>query len=70
MITCMNMRGDGGDEDEYEEEDGTSVGQEESCHGVIEKIKDGGVKTFSFIAAEGGWSISTVVKHWSLLFFQ
>lgn len=32
----------------------TSVGQEESCRGVIEEIKDGGVKTFSFIAAWGG----------------
>ncbi len=31
-----------------------SVGQEGSCQGVIEEIKDGGVKTFSFIAGEGG----------------
>lgn len=30
-----------------------SVGHEESCQGMIEKIKDGGVKTFSFIAGEG-----------------
>lgn len=30
-----------------------SVGQEASCQGMIEKIKDGGVKTFSFIAGEG-----------------
>lgn len=30
-----------------------SVGQEKSCQGMIEKIKDGGVKMFSFIAGEG-----------------
>lgn len=30
-----------------------SVGQEGSCQGVIEEIKDGGLKTFSFIAGEG-----------------
>lgn len=30
-----------------------SVGQEESCQGMIEKIKDRRVKTFSFIAGEG-----------------
>lgn len=39
---------DGGDE-----EDGMSVGQEASCQGMSEKIKDGGEKTFSFIAGEG-----------------
>lgn len=48
-----NRRRDGGDEEQYEEEDGMSVGQEESCQGMIGKIKDGGVKTFSFIAGEG-----------------
>lgn len=51
------MRGEGGgrggDEDKYDEEDAMSGGQEESCQGVIEKIKDGGVKTLSFIAGEG-----------------
>lgn len=45
--------GRGGDEDEYEEEDATSGGQGESCQRVIEKIKDGGMKTLSFIAGEG-----------------
>lgn len=34
-------RGDGGDEERCEEEDGVSAGQEESCQGMIEKIKDG-----------------------------
>lgn len=30
-----------------------SVRQEGSCQEMIEKIKDGGLKTFSFIAGEG-----------------
>lgn len=34
-------------------EDGMSVGQEGSCQKVIATIKDGVVKTFSFIAGEG-----------------
>lgn len=47
-----------GDEDEYEEEDAASGGQGESCQGVIEKIKDGGMKTLSFIAGEGATQLA------------
>lgn len=41
--------GDGGDE---EEGNGMSVGQEGSCQGLMEKLKDAGMQTFSFIAGE------------------
>lgn len=44
-------REDGNDEEQHEEEDG--CGTREELSGNDWKIKDGGVKTFSFIAGEG-----------------
>lgn len=46
------------------------MGQERSCQGMIEKIKDGRVKTFSFIAGEGASQLARLSSTRALLFFQ
>lgn len=50
-------------------ENGMSVGQEGGCQKVIATIKDGVVKTFSFIAGEGARQLARLSSsgHSSLL---